>query len=77
MTAQIQDINPKPNTTLENGSYEPKKLVVDPPSGWKYGFPRIWDKDKYPTLTHLLVSYNYPQADLELANRYTRMWEES
>lgn len=75
-TAQTQGTNHKPNMTLENGSSNVKKLVVDPPSGWRYGFPRVWDKNKHPTLTHLLVSHNYPQTDLELANKYTRMWKE-
>jgi hypothetical protein len=50
-------------------------VIVDPPSGWRYGFPCVWDKVKHPSLTHLLVSHNYPQEDMEFALRYTRMWE--
>ena len=31
-----------------------QKLMVDPPSGWMYGFPVLWDKSIHPQLEDLL-----------------------
>lgn len=55
-----------------------KKFMVDPPSGWMFGFPKecsreVWgDSDKY---RELLVSSGYPEDQLELALNYSRVWE--
>lgn len=39
-------------------------LLVDPPSGWAYGFPKEWDKDKHPNLHEWLVENGYPREML-------------
>lgn len=51
-----------------------KKVWVDPPSGWMYGFPAIWDKEQYPKLEEFLRFKEYPEKDIEFACSYMRMW---
>ena len=43
---------------------------IDPPSGWKYGFPCLWDRDKQ-TYEELLKEHNYPKEWYDLP---CRMW---
>lgn len=52
------------------------KTFVDPPSGWQYGFPAVWDKEQYPKLEDLLRAKDYPEKDIEFALQYMRMWKE-
>ena len=51
--------------------------MIDPPSGWKYGFPRPddWDPDSGETRTEWFVRHGYPR---ELAENipYCRYWEQ-
>lgn len=47
------------------------KLWVDPAEGWKYGFPRIWDDEKYPSCVEWLKTCGYPHADRDWP---VRMW---
>jgi hypothetical protein len=51
------------------------KLWVDPPAGWRYGFPRVWDKSEHPDLERWLIDKGYPESDAEFAMRYLRTWE--
>ena len=51
-----------------------KRLIVDPPSGWRYGFPCELPEGK--DYVELLREHNYPEKDIELALKYTRQWEE-
>jgi len=50
-------------------------LVVDPPSGWLYGFPAVWDKEKYPEIADFFRSKGYPERDIDFACSYCRCWE--
>lgn len=50
------------------------KLMVDPPSGWMYGFPALWDKEQYPELDDFLKAKGYPEKDIGFACSYMRMW---
>lgn len=51
-----------------------KKMMVDPPGGWKYGFPReIKDGESYEGM---LREAGYPERDIGLALKYSRYWEE-
>lgn len=45
---------------------------IDPPDGWRYGFPR--ELDLYPgeTVRDWLVRWGYPQEELEFAMKYLR-----
>ena len=50
------------------------KTIVDPPGGWRYGFPReIKDGDSYE---QLLREAGYPAEDIDLALKYSRYWEQ-
>ncbi len=49
---------------------ENKKLIIDPPSGWRYGFP------KEVSMENWLLECGYPEKDLELAMKYGRSWYE-
>lgn len=53
----------------------PKVLMVDPPSGWKYGFPKPMPKNGI-TLEEFLKEANYPKDLISLALKNTRYWEE-
>jgi hypothetical protein len=51
--------------------------MVDPPSGWKYGFPKAKPDDA----THLiawLLSEGYPQSEIDKMGNtlFIRTWEE-
>jgi hypothetical protein len=48
-----------------------KVLVVDPPSGWLYGFPAPLQDD----YSKQLKEAGYPKKDMELALDYSRYWE--
>lgn len=53
-----------------------EKLWVDPPSGWRFGFPKIWDKVKYPDFKSWLIYQGYPEEEYERYNgNYIRYWE--
>lgn len=43
---------------------------VDPASGWRYGFPALWDEEE-ETLEELLDRCNYPE---DLRQLPIRMW---
>ena len=55
------------------------EIWVDVPSGWKYGFPKIYDKEQNPDMRKWLVDNGYPQSILdEFPQGLTyRMWEAS
>lgn len=45
----------------------PQKVWADPPLGWKYGFPKVWDQHKDPNLKTWLIANGYPEKDINLA----------
>lgn len=47
---------------------------VDPPTGWKYGFP--CELKDGVTFEELLKAHKYPEQDFELAKTYSRWWTE-
>ena len=59
---------------MENG----KKKIVDPPSGWRYGFPREIPSEVVTAedFKAWLLKNGYPEKDIELALEYSRIWEE-
>ena len=56
-----------------------KVTMCDPPSGWKYGFPKPLPADltKYESRLVWLVSEGYPQAEIDSYGEhfYCRYWE--
>lgn len=54
-----------------------KPLWCDPPSGWKYGFPKIYDKSKDGNFYEWIVNEGYPQEEIDRykGEFYCRWWE--
>ena len=44
----------------EDLSIKSNKIWVDPPEGWKYGFPAIYDPDTDGQLSEWIVRKGYP-----------------
>lgn len=55
----------------------PKVMMVDPPSGWKYGFPKVFTGEP-GNAVEWLVANGYPQREVDACGDYfyIRMWEE-
>jgi hypothetical protein len=53
-----------------------RKLWVDPPSGWRYGFPKLWDPEVNENCLEWLVAEGYPQKEIDKMGKhfYTRQW---
>lgn len=49
-------------------------FYVDPPSGWSYGFPRIYDEHSDGSLVGFLKRHGYPEKDAEWAVKHCRFW---
>jgi hypothetical protein len=51
--------------------------MIDPPSGWKYGFPKVLPDDVTNNLKWL-VENGYPQSEIDFLGDsfYCRHWEE-
>jgi len=48
------------------------KMWVDPPSGWRYGFPKIWTRQA--PIQQWLIDNGYPEQDVEWASQRMRWW---
>ena len=49
---------------------------IDPPSGWKYGFPKTWDGKS--NIMEWLVQNGYPKKEIDSLgnNFFYRAWQE-
>jgi hypothetical protein len=36
-------------------------ILIDPPSGWKYGFPKLYDRPESETIEEWFLKKGYPQ----------------
>ena len=55
-----------------------KVLIIDPPSGWMYGFPKPIPKiclNSNIKMQKFLVENGYPDCLLDSAMKYSRYWE--
>ena len=50
------------------------KVWVDIPSGWQWGWPKVWDPTTDPDFEAWLVKMECPVKLFQLALRYSRMW---
>jgi hypothetical protein len=53
-------------------------MLIDPPSGWKYGFPKPIDlQASKGRVLEWLVEQGYPQAEIDACGDhfYSRYWE--
>jgi len=48
---------------------------VDPPSGWRYGFPKIWNTQG--DMQEWLIDNKYPENEIKRMGNlfYVRCWE--
>jgi hypothetical protein len=51
-------------------------VIYDPPSGWKYGFPKQYLPKEGESLADTMVRDGYPKEEAEWASNHTRFWEE-
>jgi len=53
-------------------------LIIDPPSGWQYGFPKPIPEDRLKDVNIWLVEQGYPQHLIDELGEYffCRYWEE-
>jgi len=53
------------------------KLWIDPPSGWRYGFPKTWDQTG--DMQEWLLSEGYPQQEIDACGKsfYVRQWQDA
>jgi hypothetical protein len=51
------------------------KTMIDPPNGWKYGFPKELPSD-VKDVKAWLIKEGYPEKDIIFATENCRMWEE-
>lgn len=54
-----------------------KKTMIDPPSGWKYGFPKVIPLEYLNRTLEWLVENGYPQKEIDSCGKhfYCRYWE--
>ena len=54
-----------------------KNIWIDPPGGWRYGFPKLKTDDSH--VMEWLVKNGYPQQEIDELGDYffTRSWEAS
>jgi hypothetical protein len=75
------DATPPAHTTPDECSVPPqwtsKPYWVDPPSGWRYGFPRLYDPAKDGDMVEWMIANGYPEtlARQGLACTFTE-WKE-
>jgi hypothetical protein len=57
-----------------------KKMVtfIDPPAGWKYGFPKAVPDPQPENMLEWLLEQGYPQKEIDACGKhfYTRYWQE-
>lgn len=49
--------------------------LCDPPTGWAYGFPKLFIPNVGESLGDWLVRQGYPEKDRELGEKYSRFIE--
>lgn len=60
---------------MSNETKHPK-VWCDPPSGWKFGFPKIYDRNENPDFYKWIVEEGYPQSEIDKYDGqfYCRWW---
>jgi hypothetical protein len=54
-----------------------KVLMIDPPSGWKYGFPKVMPDPRPEDTRAWLIANGYPEKEILSCGDYfyCRYWE--
>lgn len=63
------------NVIVNEKEKSPLYRWVDPPSGWRYGFPKIWNGEG--DLREWIISKGYPKREIDRMGDYffIRQWE--
>ena len=53
------------------------KVYIDPPSGWQYGFPKVFDPVIDGDVHQWMVKEGYPQSEIDRLGKsfYFRSWQ--
>lgn len=46
---------------LRRPEWTARPYWVDPPSGWRYGFPRLYDPQTDGDMTEWIIAHGYPE----------------
>lgn len=51
--------------------------IIDPPNGWRYGFPKPLPEEVKDNVLSWLISEGYPQSEIDRYGEhfYCRYWE--
>lgn len=49
-----------------------RRLMIDPPNGWRYGFPKAIPQDQLSRSREWLVENGYPQDEIDSYGTYFR-----
>ena len=52
-----------------------KVIMMDPPGGWRYGFPKPYLPNRGENFIQWLIREGYPPDECEWAMKYMRSWE--
>jgi hypothetical protein len=58
---------------MENKTKESNFITIDPPSGWKYGFPKAVTQEQYKSITNLkqwCIDNGYPKSEADIYGEY-------
>ena len=55
----------------------PENLWIDPPEGWRYGFPKKLPPEHRARATEWMIEQGYPRKLTEGSHFYCRMWNDS
>lgn len=47
--------------------------LIDPPTGWRYGFPKEFILNEHKTFRNLLLTSGYPEKDIDFALQHLRI----
>ena len=58
-------------TAMTDNDLSNKSIWVDPPEGWKYGFPAIYNPDTDGQMSEWIISKGYP---IQIIKEYGESW---
>lgn len=53
-----------------------KVTIIDPPSGWRYGFPKVYNNPDNIPLKQWLINNGYPEREIIGDGKYCRFWDQ-
>lgn len=65
-------VSPAPEPSLPD--LDPDRLMVDPPSGWRYGFPKRIPREHQNRTIEWMIEQGYPRYLTEQKHFYVRYW---